>query len=317
MMDLNEFAEYVRDNIENYLMSYDIEKIDISRVEKTNGVMLTGLVVVPVEKRISPSIYLENFYAEYEMGVDMESIMRKISNKYMEAHELMLKNDFNRLADNMDASGLFLKAVNYSRNKERLQGVVYEHYMDLALEVRMLFGGNEDGVASASVTYELLERLDMSRKEAFEQAKKNTPHLFPVQFDTLSNILRNKDMIDEEIGDMEDMMPPVYLITNKQNVNGATYIFYENVITQIMQEKHISEDMYILPSSVHEILLIPVGEETDIRMLQMMVQDVNRCAVSQEEYLSDNVYRYDASEREILQVTDVEKEQIREDDRGR
>ena len=73
----------------------------------------------------------------------------------------------------------------------------------------------------------------------------------------------------------------------------------------------------ILPSSVNELLLIPAEGETDARQLQMMVQDVNRCAVSKEDYLSDNVYRYNAAEREILQVTDVEKEQIREDDRGR
>lgn len=317
MMDLNEFAEYVRDNIGNYLMSFDIEKIDINRVEKTNGVMLTGLVVVPVEERISPSIYLENFYAEYEMGVDMESILQKISNEYMEAHELMLQNDFNRLADNIDASGLFLKAVNYSRNKERLQNVVYERYMDLALEVRMLFGSNEDGVASASVTYELLDRLDMSRKEVIERARENTPELFPTQFDKLSSILKNRGMIDVEIEGMEDMMPSVYVLTNMQNVNGAIYIAYEDVIAKIMQENHINEDMYILPSSVHELLLIPAEGETDARQLQMMVQDVNRCAVSKEDYLSDNVYRYNAAEREILQVTDVEKEQIREDDRGR
>ncbi len=245
MMDLNEFAEYVRDNIGNYLMSFDIEKIDINRVEKTNGVMLTGLVVVPVEERISPSIYLENFYAEYEMGVDMESILQKISNEYMEAHELMLQNDFNRLADNIDASGLFLKAVNYSRNKERLQNVVYERYMDLALEVRMLFGSNEDGVASASVTYELLDRLDMSRKEVIERARENTPELFPTQFDKLSSILKNRGMIDVEIEGMEDMMPSVYVLTNMQNVNGAIYIAYEDVIAKVMQENHINEDMYI------------------------------------------------------------------------
>lgn len=316
MMDLNEFAEYIKDNIENYLMQYDIEKIDINRVEKTNGVMRTGLVVLPAGERISPSIYLESFYAEYENGADIESILQEISSEYMDAHKLMLHNDIGMLADNMDASGLFLKVVNYSRNRERLQNVVYERYMDLALEVRMLFGSNEDGIASASVTYELLERLDMSRKEAFERARENTPELFPIQFDKLSSILRYEGVIDEEIENMEDMMPPVYVLTNMQNVNGAIYIAYEDVIAKIMQENHISEDMYILPSSVHELLLIPAGDETDARQLQMMVQDVNRCAVSQEDYLSDNVYRYNAAEREILQVTDVEKEQIREDDRG-
>ena len=314
MMDLNEFAEYIKDNIENYLIQYDIEKIDINHVEKTNGVMRTGLVVLPAGERISPSIYLESFYAEYENGVDMESILQEISSEYMDAHKLMLHNDIGMLADNMDASGLFLKVVNYSRNRERLQNVVYERYMDLALEVRMLFGSNEDGIASASVTYEFLERLDMSRKEAFERARENTPELFPVQFDKLSSILSNKGMIDEEIKDMEDMMPPVYVLSNMQNVNGAIYIAYEDVIAKIMQENHINEDMYILPSSVHELLLIPAGDETDARQLQMMVQDVNRCgAVSQEDYLSDNVYRYNAAEREILQVTNVEKEQDRED----
>lgn len=319
MMDLKEFAEYVRDNIEDYLIARDIERIDINHMEKTNGVMRTGLVVLCTGESVSPNVYLEGFHEQYEKGADMEDILQQISDAYTEARERMLREGYADVAAGINASGLFLKAVNYEKNRGRLSDIVHERYMDLALEVRYLFNADENGIASAPLSYGMLEKLGMSRVEAFERAKENTPELFPVQFDTLFNILKSKGMIDADMGDMEEVMPPVYVLTNSNSMNGAVYIAYEDVIAELLQKHDIRENVYVLPSSIHELLLIPAREGMDVRLLQMIVQDVNRHEVGPEEYLSDNVYRYDTREKKISQITDIreEQERSREDERER
>lgn len=319
MMDLNEFAEYVRDNIEDYLIARDVERIDINHMEKTNGVMRTGLVVLCTGESVSPNVYLEGFHEQYEKGADMEDILQQISDAYTEARERMLREGYADVAAGINASGLFLKAVNYEKNRGRLSDIVHERYMDLALEVRYLFNADENGIASAPLSYGMLEKLGMSRAEAFERAKENTPELFPVQFDTLFNILKSKGMIDADMGDMEEVMPPVYVLTNSNSMNGAAYIAYEDVIAGFLQKHDIWENVYILPSSIHELLLIPAREGMDVRLLQMIVQEVNRDEVGPEEYLSDNVYRYDTREKKISQITDIreEQERSREDERER
>lgn len=315
MMDLNEFAEYVRDNIEDYLIARDVERIDINHMEKTNGVMRTGLVVLCTGESVSPNVYLEGFHEQYEKGADMEDILQQISDAYTEARERMLREGYADVAAGINASGLFLKAVNYEKNRGRLSDIVHERYMDLALEVRYLFNADENGIASAPLSYGMLENLGMSRTEAFKRAKENTPELFQVQFDTLFNILKSKGMIDADMRDMEEVMPPVYVLTSSNSMNGAAYIAYEDVIAALLQKHDIRENVYILPSSIHELLLIPAREGMDVTLLQLMVQEVNRDEVGPEEYLSNNVYWYDAREKEISQITDVHQEQSREKER--
>lgn len=86
--------------------------------------------------------------------------------------------------------------------------------------------------------------------------------------------------------------PDLYCLTNEVNVNGAVYIMREDV-QQMVAEK-LGGDYYILPSSVHETLILPKSENMSFQRLQTMVQDVNAMCVSEEEVLSDGVYQYDS-----------------------
>lgn len=308
MMDFDEFAEYVRDNIQEYLMPYDIEKIDLHRVIKTNGMSAMGLTVLLANEKISPNIYLESFYAEYEHGADIVETMEHISDTYTDMHSQMPGQEYvDLLNDGINMDRLFLRAVNYKKNRERLQDMVYVKHMDLAIEVRMLFENNEDGMASAAVTYDMLERSGVSQGEAFNKARQNTPVLFPVKFDTITNVLIDKGMINEDAADMADIVPHIWVLTNNVETNGAAYIAYDDIIGRLLQENDIRNNVYILPSSIHELLLLPTDDKTDAEALQMMVQEINRNEVDAEDYLSDNVYCYDVREKAVYQITDADR----------
>ncbi|MCM1287945.1 MAG: DUF5688 family protein [Clostridium sp.] len=310
MMDFDEFAEYVRDNIQEYLMAYDIEKIDIHRVIKTNGIPRMGLTVLLANEKISPNIYLESFFAEYERGVDIEETLEHISDAYTDMHSQMPGQEYSDLFnDDINMNRLFLRAVNYKKNKERLQDVVYEKHMDLALEVRMLFESNEDGMASTAVTFDMLERFGVSPGDALNMARQNTPMLFPAKFGTITNMLIDKGILDDGTA---DMIPPIWVLTNNIEMNGAAYIAYDDIIGRLLQENDIRENVYVIPSSIHELLLLPVNEKMDAETLQMMVQEINRNEVDAEDYLSDNVYSYDVREKAISQITDADRDRENE-----
>jgi len=86
----------------------------------------------------------------------------------------------------------------------------------------------------------------------------------------------------------------LYILSNKAGVNGATSMIFEDIIKAFAVEH--STDVYILPSSIHEVLLLPHEEGMDKKEMEEMVREINTYVVSQMEYLSDNVYKYDFKE---------------------
>jgi hypothetical protein len=84
---------------------------------------------------------------------------------------------------------------------------------------------------------------------------------------------------------------PLYILTNNRCINGAAYLAYDDVISDFAHQ--INSSLFILPSSIHELLLLPAPDDGDKGYLNEMVQDINKFVVSDFDYLSDCVYYYD------------------------
>ena len=134
--------------------------------------------------------------------------------------------------------------------------------------------------------------------ELFKIALLNTQRLFrgsvmsmaSVMMDLLSD--RMDDEYSSEFFDMvvsEDMVP-MYVCSNNQKLNGAGVILYKDLLKQFAEKT--GSDFYILPSSIHETLLVPVSDQMEVEALRSMVREVNATQVAPEEVLSDNVYIY-------------------------
>ena len=94
-------------------------------------------------------------------------------------------------------------------------------------------------------------------------------------------------LLDDERMAMES---PLFVLTNEAKLFGAVYMFLPEVMDKIADEK--GDDLYILPSSIHEILILKTSELDDLPRLQHMVQDINEMQVPMEQRLSNHVYRY-------------------------
>ncbi len=87
------------------------------------------------------------------------------------------------------------------------------------------------------------------------------------------------------------------LISNSKNFFGAAALFYDGLMEFIAGM--IGGSYYVLPSSVNELILLPDDGETDPECLAALVRDVNRTVVRPDEWLSDNVYYYDAQAKQF------------------
>ena len=102
----------------------------------------------------------------------------------------------------------------------------------------------------------------------------------------------SEEVLETMFNDMmkEQRAPKMYILTNSTGINGATSLIYKDAIRNFANSKQC--DFYILPSSIHEVILVPYEECISREELKEMVNEVNCTQVPPEEILSDRVYIY-------------------------
>ncbi len=282
-MDFENFVNEVADCIPEYLLQYDIDNIHIETISKNNGVSCTGMAICLKGESITPNVYLEYFYNLYKGGKNMEDVLCLIRDEFNQAYDNLKDKKYTDLSKENLRDCLFLKLVNYEKNKELLEDCPYVAFFDLAIVFRFLVRKDEDGIASAMIKNKDMEAWNMTVEELYEMGKKNTLRLFKPSLNSLKSVL-NK-MFD---GMVKNDSYSLQVLTNETGVNGAIYMTYEDLLRKYADE--IQRDLYILPSSIHEVLLMPYTDELSKEELSGMVRDINEYVVDDMDFLSDEVY---------------------------
>ncbi|MBD5096967.1 MAG: hypothetical protein HDT40_08215 [Lachnospiraceae bacterium] len=292
-MEFKEFLNIVKDKLPDYLLQYDIEDIHVNTVSKNNGRKFTGIAIAVRDEQISPNIYMDYYYMLYSEEKDMNHILELITEEYVKARENINGYDFKHFEDMDIQNHIFLKLINFEKNQEILADCPYIKYEDLAITFRILLKSDDSGIASACMRNKEFHELNMDIDRLYHIAKENTRKLFPPVLERLDK------MIFEKYSDVCE--PPqgmdLYVLTNNQGINGAVYMSYEDIISDFAKE-HGS--FYILPSSIHEVILFPRERDEAREELSEMVMEINRYVVTDTEYLSDSVYFYDSDVGQIV-----------------
>ncbi len=268
---------------------YRVEKVDIP---KTNTVA-HGVSIIPEDGtyEFTPVLYPSNFYDAWMQGVEMSDLIEDAKQQIQHTSE-SLKTGIELITPEAAKDHLRTAIVSYEPNKEWLKSVPYERVEDLAVYAKWHFGNN----SSATVTNGLMNRLSMTKEEVLAAAKENTEGLakFCTLDEALKDSLRNQGISEEEIDETFKFFPetPLYVLTTEDGFDGAALLANQKVLKDIRNQ--LEEDFYILPSSIHEILVLPssfVGGS--IGDLQDMVKSVNETEVRLEDQLSDEVYNFD------------------------
>lgn len=300
MLNYEDYQKYLVENISENLWEYNIEEVTLKHVTKNNGVELDGLVIKEEGNNIAPNIYLEGYYADYLKHGDEERALADIAKAYKNVR-IPESIDADKLTDrDYVLDNAYLTVVNYEKNYKELKDVPHKRVNDLALTVRCMVEQHNEGISSYRINNANLAMLDITPAQLFERAQENTLELFPP---TLRSTI---DVIEELSGAPlpEEMheMPEIYVLSNTYSTNGATYMAYPDIIKEKLQEVGVT-NAYILPSSVHEVIIIPDDGCGDKDVYNDMVKTINRTELDAKDILSDNVYYISENEKEITQLT--------------
>lgn len=280
----------------------------VHSVTKNNGLKLSGIIILKPRERMSPTIYLENFFEDYMQGRNIDSIVNEIILIY-EEQKGQIDFDpekFKNIGETK--SQIMYKLVNYSRNEELLKCAPHRRFLDMAIVYYVVVTTNEYGIGSILIRNEHLEFWNIGEEDLFALASINTPRKMPCEIKSMANMIMElvdrrltenarigeiaTELIAEVIHEADNNNAiRMYVLTNHQRVNGANTILYDKVLKNFA--KQIRADLYILPSSIHEIIIVPKEEGVNAMLLKKIVKDVNEQNVIEEEWLSDNVYVYE------------------------
>ena len=288
MITIEVFTEIIKSEMEKIYSSKC--KVDVLNVVKNNGLHLTGITIRNRESNMSPTIYLDGYFADYKDGRTIENICKEIvqvyeKNKVQKDFSLEQVTDFKNVKDR-----ICFKLVNREKNAELLADAPYVEYQDLAVVFYILVSKDKNGITSITVRNSLMDMWGMDADILYYLAKKNTQRLFRGRVSSMMEVMA--EIIGDSADAFKDSAFPMYVATNVFKMNGACILLYDGVLKKFAEK--IGGDFYILPSSVHEVIFVPANGDMDARYLIQMVREVNATQVAPDEVLSDNVYIYHA-----------------------
>ena len=184
---------------------------------------------------------------------------------------------------------LFVKLVNTERNESLVEQSISKEFLDLSAVVRVVLKMDKEGMASMALSKGDAEILGMTEEEIYAAALANTLRLFPPKLVNLGRYIEMSIGAELPLGEDE---VTTYILTNQKEVDGAIYFMSPEVVGAIAEA--LEDDLYILPSSVNEVLLVRASElEDGVDELKEMVRDANETVVAEKDILSYNVYHYD------------------------
>lgn len=277
-------------------MGADYE-VKITEVTKNNGVVLTGVIMMRKSDRISPTIYLEEPYRQYLAGVELQEIVDRIVELYQEQMK-----DFNLDIDSFKEfeyvrDRIFHKLINFEKNSKLLEDVPYFKWCDLAVVFYYAVEEEFMGRASILIHNNHLVMWEQTADVLYRIAQHNMRQRMP------ELLMPMQDLVEEMTGVKLHQKDEIkmYVLTNRAKINGASAMLYSDKIRELA--KRLQTDIMILPSSVHEVLLLPDDHEQEYAFYRQMVEEVNTTQVEPEEILSYSLYRYSREKEEIEEIS--------------
>ena len=253
-------------------------RTELYTVTKNNGTRRTGILFKQEDSNLAPTIYLEEFYQKYLKGQQVPDLADSICSIYQEIRVKKTCDCQNLFDFNHVKEHIVYKLIRRDANEELLKQIPYESFLDLAVVYYIQIDNTRFGSAAIQIRNEHLRYWRVEKEEIRRLAEKNTPRIYPVQIRQIVRFM--------------------YVATNEQCSLGAAVMRYPDFREKV--RGMIRGDFYILPSSIHEVILVPESFGLEPERMQEMVKEINQTGVAPEEVLSDSVYYFDVEEIRIV-----------------
>ncbi len=258
--------------------------VTVSKITKNNGIKRFGVVVKGSNMEIGPVFYLED---KIEAGWTVE----ELADFVVEAYE---HNDATEVIDILDVIHNFEAAKGYltvqliskERNFETLRDTPYRDFLDLAAIIAITYPLPEGGNGRVVVNNGLLGLWNVEFDVVYGIAMNNLSLKQPKFFDLFDLV----SGLDPEIGEIWDDSGYMYVLTNLNQAEnyGAAQILRPGYL-DILAEK-LNSDLILVPSSVHEWIILKDCGKFHERELAEMVKNVNENVLDETDILSNHAY---------------------------
>ena len=264
-MDYDVFKEVVKESIKDYMPEKSTHySLDVKPVQKVNGT-LDGLYMQMKETgkegmAAAPVLYLQELYEDYKSTGDLKGTLETAAMRLLEGMEHA--QEMAGIAFSEPETKLVLSLINTEQNRELLKDVPNRPFQDLSIVCRYVTSMDQSVVSSVLVNDRIAGSMGLSEEKMFQMAKENTKKIMPPKVadmaDILKGMLMEEGIPEEDVGIILGKTPasfPMYVVTNSCQINGAVSMVFEDTLHGLAEET--GKDLYILPSSIHEVIAVP------------------------------------------------------------
>ncbi len=282
------------------------EEYEIISTEKrkNNGIIVHGICIHKKGENISPVMYVDDYYEDYVKGI--LSIPQIVDALKMgcACNELSVQSLDNIKDYNAMRSKIRMAVINYQANIPELEGRPNRRFLDLAVVYYMEM--KEVHVsATCAITNHIMEEWGINEMELFRQGCENQRHYDTACIERMDDIIAQflKENPDEEKKKMFEeqranaVESPMFVATNPRRNYGAVCIIDTFFLQKVADT--IASNLIILPSSVHEIIIVPEEDGMKNFVDSAGVEEINSITVDAEEQLSNSIYLFDRKKGEV------------------
>lgn len=303
IMKFDEFTRNICDEVGRVLG--DGYRVEVREIRKNNGVVLKGLLITPEAdgvQNVVPTIYLNDLFKAYRSGRSFATVIETVLTAYREnipnePVDMGFFRSFEKVRDRV-----CFQLVSRTGNERLLEDVPYKEFLDLAVCFYYAYQGEALGEGTILIHNSHMEMWGTFTDELYALALENTPKLFSWECSSLKEVL--KDLAG--LGLSEEAEAPgagsngelsMRVLTNKQKHYGAACMLYPGLLEKLALTG--GRNLYILPSSIHDVILLEDTGEWCEEEFKEMIASVNATVVAPEEVLSNSLYYYDIMDKAV------------------
>ncbi len=273
-------------------------KIYYKEVLKTNGIKLDGInIVYDTEEKVNPVIYINGLYDRYANGeLTFDEVVDQIIDiRDKSSAEPTIINVVSDITDwDKVSEYVYPFLINTESNRELLEDLVSRQFLDLSIiYVIRIRGEAQDMWASVKISRAILNRYGVDEDVLHEQAMLNLRDREDFQVRSLFEVL--EDLACGDFVPSDDTVPNMYVLSNGTCNHGASQLLNIGKLG----EEYADRSFFVIPSSIHEVILVDYEENMDPETINEMIRDVNATVLDATEILSDHVYLYDGNINEL------------------
>ena len=313
ILSFEEFTDKVREDIRSFLPpELDGAEIRVAERFKLND-SYRGLTIAKEDQHLSPAINLDEAYGEYLRTGELTPVLRTIAEIAMmpaEGVNVEALEDYDQAKEK-----LFIRVSNAETNRGVLENVPHETVGDLAITYHVMVDRDNEEIGSAMVTNELLKKYGISAEQLKEDAMENSAKILSPLLEPMNKVMERmmgfegfetrQVPFEQAVEDFSFHDENMFVLTNTCAVNGAAVIFYPEVMEQLGEKA--GGDLYIIPSSIHEVILVPDDGVMERDSLESIIREINSYELAPKDKLSDTLYHYDSRDHLLERAVDFEE----------